>query len=112
MALTPISSWSIQSPNGTAWVWTISTAGIITMTSQVTVITATTPVFQGTATAIWTPSIDNSGIVTLTSGVSALQFLGVLSDSSNTRWYPYVEAGGVVTWLTRNWSTQPKAAGA
>lgn len=112
MALIPLTSWSIQSPNGLAWVWTISPAGIITVTSQTTVITATPPVFQGVGTVIWTPSIANDGIITLTDGVSASQFLAVLEDPDDRRWYPYVEAGGVVTWMQRGWATQPRPAGA
>ena len=112
MALIPLTAWSLTSPNGSAWVWTISTAGIITITSQVTVVTATPPVFQGVGTTIWTPSIDNAGIVTLTDGVAGTQFLAVLADPDIRRWYPFVDAGGVVTWMQRGWAAQLRPAGA
>jgi len=112
MALIPLTAWSIQSPDGLAWVWTITVAGIISLTSQVTVLTVTAPVFLGVGTTIWTPSITNAGVITLTSGVAAAQFVGVLTDTDARRWYPFSDSNGVVSWSQRGWSSQLRPAGA
>jgi len=112
MALIPLTTWSIQSPNTRAWVWSITADGIISLTDQVTVLTATPPIFVGTGTTIWTPSVSDAGIVTLTDGVAGTQFQAGLSDPNTRRWYSFADAGGVVSWITRGWAGQPHGAGA
>jgi hypothetical protein len=113
MALQTITPWSIQSPDATVWAASISSTGVVTLTSGGSIITTTAPVFQGDGTTIWTPSIANTGIVTITSGVSASQRWAILLDSLNKQWYFQVTAASLVNLVSRSstWIPQPEAPG-
>ena len=123
MALTQITNWSLQSPDTTVWIPTISTRGICTWTSGGAIVTATPPVFQSTVDAtIWIPSISNAGIVTMTSGTSVIgQRWATLLDANNRQWFGCATAAGTITFISQeplntvrvtwNANTEPDLAG-
>jgi hypothetical protein len=112
MARIPLTTWSIQSPNARAWVWSITAEGIISLSDQVTVLTANAPVSQGVSIVGWTPSVSNEGIVTMTDNADSIPFQMALSDPNTRRWYAFSDVIGVVSWITRGWAGQPHGAGA
>ena len=97
MALTPIFTWSLQSPNGTVWVPSLTATGRLLFVSGGAVLTASPPVFQGTpSTVIWTPTISNTGQLTLTPGVASTQFHAALYDPGLVAYLLTVDADEVV----------------
>ena len=97
MSLLPITTWSLQSPDGTAWVPTISIAGIVTWTSGGAVLTPIAPCFQGTPdTTVWTPQISNAGIVTIVDGPATGNYRAALLDSNLVTWLILVDSDGIV----------------
>src|SRR5262245_13678410 len=98
MSLTPISTWSLQSPDGTVWRATISNEGIVTWITGGAIATVTPPVFQGDPdSVIWTPSMSNAGILSMTDGVAAGQLWATLIDPVFKRWYFLVNANGILS---------------
>lgn len=88
----------LQSPDGTSWTWSISTAGLITISSGTDTPTSPVPVFRGGEVDIaWTPSISNAGIVTLTRGTYAGEKYVALVDSDNISWEAIVSAGQITS---------------
>ena len=97
MSLAPITTWSLQSPNGTAWVPTITTAGIVTFTSGGSVLTPRAPCFQGIPdTTLWTPQISDAGIVSLLDVPTMGTYRAALLDSNATLWLFLVDRAGIV----------------
>lgn len=97
--MTFLTSWSLQSPDTTNWVPSISLAGLVTFTPGGGVITATPPVYGDQVDAtIWTPAISNAGVVTLTQGTDSGQLRAALLDGSGIQWIASV-LGGIVSWL-------------
>lgn len=93
MALLPIFSWSLQSPDGTVWVPSVSTAGIVTWTSGGAPITLTSPVYQGTPNSkVWIPRMTDAGIPEKIETLSAGQRWAALIDPNGVRWYFTVNA--------------------
>jgi len=123
MALVQITAWSLQSPDATVWVPTVSTRGMLTWTSGGAIVTPTPPVFQSAVDAtVWIPSMSNTGIVTLTSGTSVIgQRWATLLDANNLQWFGCATATGEINFtpqeplnsirVTWNANTEPDLAG-
>jgi len=97
MSLATITAWSLQSPNGTAWVPTISPAGLVTWTSGGAAITPRAPCFQGIPdTTLWTPQISDAGIVSLIDVPTMGNYRAALLDSNALLWLFLVDRAGIV----------------
>lgn len=85
------SAWTLTSPNATVWGPSISTSGVITMTSGATA--GTSAVFIGLDGNKWTPTIANTGVITLTSGgaLSASDNIATIVDADGVAWVLYVD---------------------
>jgi len=88
----PIYAWSLQSPDATVWVPSITIDGIVSFTSGGGVITASPPVFRGQGTTVWTPAISNAGLLTISSGPDLNQRWAWKIDTNLIRWYFEVDA--------------------
>lgn len=88
------SAWTLTSPNATVWTPSITTAGIVSLTSGG--VAGETAVLVGVDGTKWTPTISNGGIITLTSGgtLSASDTIATLTDSGDTIWSLYVDDAG------------------
>lgn len=93
---TPSTNWTLTSPNASIWGPSITTAGILTMTTGATV--GDTVSFIGLDGTVWTPSIDNTGVITVTQGgtISSTDNVATVVDSNNVTWVLYVDDSGQV----------------
>lgn len=97
MNMDAIYAWSLQSPDSTVWVPSITTEGMLSFVSGGGIITATPPVFRGVGGTIWTPFISNAGLVSIVQGNEMGQRWAWKIDINLVRWYFDVDATGIVT---------------
>ena len=95
-----ITSWSLQSPDTTAWQATISAHGVVTFAPIGGPITITPPVYgdQLNVAIVHTPSISNAGVVTITSGADTGQLRAALLDPNGAQHVASV-VSGIVYWI-------------
>jgi hypothetical protein len=81
-------TWNLQSPNGSIWLPSISTSGILSFT-DVGAGTADNVLVPDADGTYWTPSISNDGIVSVTSGAvpTVSTELPSVIDTSGRVWY-------------------------
>lgn len=93
---TPSTTWTETSPNASVWGPSITTAGIISLTTGATA--GDTVSFIGLDGTAWPPSIANTGIITVTQGaaISSSDTIAALIDSNNATWVLYVDDTGQV----------------
>ena len=93
-------AWTVASPDATVWGPTISTTGVITMTSGASA--GTTAVVIGLSGLKWTIAISNGGILTLTesTALTASDLAASITDSNSVTWTLYVDDDDIVNVTT------------
>jgi len=84
-------AWNLQSPNGSTWLASITTAGVLSFT-DVGAGTADSILVPDTNGTYWTPSITDAGIISVTNGAAPLVSteLPSIIDTSGRLWYWFI----------------------
>lgn len=92
----PSTAWTLTSPNASVWGPSITTAGVLSLTTGAT--TGDTVSFIGLDGTVWTPSIANTGVITVTQGstISSSDSIATVVDSNGVTWVLYVDDSGQV----------------
>lgn len=100
-------AWNLQSPNGSIWLPSITTAGILSFTDMGAGAADSILVPDADGT-YWTPSITNGGIISVTSGATptASTELPSIADTSGRIWYWLILDGLSILSLAAPWRSR------
>ena len=95
-------AWTVASPDAAVWGPSITTSGVISMTSGASA--GTTAIVIGLSGLKWTISISNGGILTFTesTAMTSSDSAAAIDDSNGVTWTLYVDLDNTVRVTTSN----------